>query len=122
MAQQSGLGIEEVARVRIGNVAATASEVELRALFLKYGRLRSFERPLDPATGRPGTVAYIEMAVDAADAAVAALNGRQIVGQPLEIGAAGRVAEWATRADRHAQSPQLSRTVLPSSGCHEATH
>ena len=106
-------GTDKLGRIRVGNLAAAVTEVHLRALFLAYGRILSYERPVDVATGRPGAFAYIEMASAEGDAAVAALNGHQAGGRPLEISALRRVARWAPEADRHPRSPQLRRTVLP---------
>jgi RNA recognition motif-containing protein len=99
-------------RIQIGNLGSGAIEVHLRSLFLAYGHVISYERPLDPATGRPGSYAFIEMASDAADAAVAALNGREVGGVPLQIVASEPVAGSAPDSERHPRAPQQRRTVL----------
>ena len=102
-------------RIEISNLAPGATEAQLRSLFLAHGALSAFERPLNPDTGRPGAVAYIEMPSGAAAAAVAALNGYEVDGKRLAVSAAP-VVGWTPDSDRHALSPTPRRTVLaPSS-------
>ena len=72
-------------RIQVGNLASRAIEVHLRSLFLAYGKVLSYDRPLDAQTGRPGPFAYIEMAPDDADAAVAGLDGREVGGMLLQV-------------------------------------
>lgn len=99
-------------RIQVGNLASGAIEVQLRSLFLAYGHVISYERPLDPATGRPGPFAYIEMASDQAAAAVAALNGHEVGGTPLQIVGSEPIAGSAPDPERHPREPQQRRTVL----------
>jgi hypothetical protein len=106
---------ERLQRVQIGNLAAAATEAQLRGLFLVYGKLVSFERPLDLNTGRPGAFVYVEMASSAAVAAIAALNGHVIGGKALTVNASKARIEWVPEIDRHAKSPRPRRTVLPPS-------
>jgi RNA recognition motif-containing protein len=76
--------------VQVGNVAAGVTDAQLRELFLPSGQIVSFERPLAQKTEEPGMFAYIEMASDEADVAIAALHGRVVNGSPLEVMAWGR--------------------------------
>ncbi len=106
---------ERLQRIRIGNLAASATEAQLRGLFLAHGELASFERPLDLNTGRPGAFAYIEMSSAAAATAIAALDGHVVGGKALDVSAAKPLVGWMPEPDRHARSPQPRRTVTPPS-------
>jgi RNA recognition motif-containing protein len=89
-------------RIQIDNLAADVSETTLRHLFLAYGYVESSERPLDRATGKPGTVGYVEMPTSQAEVAIKALNGVPVQGKPMQLKTAG--AEEPTR-------PLTRRTV-----------
>lgn len=106
---------ERLQRVEIGNLAPAATEAQLRGLFLVYGQLFSFERPLDLNTGRPGAFVYIEMAASNAAAAIAALHGHVIGGEALTVSASNTRMDWVPETDRHATSPRPRRTVTPPS-------
>lgn len=106
---------ERLQRVQIGNLARAATEAQLRGLFLVFGKLISFERPLDLDTGRPGAFVYIEMAAPDAAAAIAALNGHVIGGEALAVTATSPLVGWTPEIDRHASSPRPRRTVTPPS-------
>ncbi len=106
---------ERLQRIRIGGLAAGATEAQLRGLFLAHGEIASFERPLDLNTGRPGVVVYIEMWSSSALAAIAALNGHVVGGNALEVAATSPLVGWMPEADRHASSPRPRRTVTPPS-------
>ena len=100
-------------RIQIGNIASGAAEVRLRALFLAYGRVISYERPLDPATGRPGAFVFVEMPSAEAAVAARALNGHDFSGKPLTV-TLQPVAGWSSDADRDTRAKPPRRTVLDS--------
>lgn len=111
---------ERLQRIRIGNLAPRATEVQLRGLLVKHGEIASFERPLDLNTGRPGAFVYIEMAASAALAAVDELNGHVLGGSALEVVVTSPLVGWTPEADRHASSRRTRRTVMPPSTRAEA--
>jgi len=106
---------ERLQRVQIGNLAPAATEAQLRGLLLVYGKLSSFERPLNLDTGRPGAFVYVEMAASDAAAAIAALHGHVIGGEALTVSASNAPMDWLPEIDRHATSPRPRRTVTPPS-------
>ena len=108
-------GTAKYTRIQVGNLAASATEVRLRALFGRYGHVISFEQPLDPKTGRPGPYAYIEMAAADAERAVAGIDGFEIAGQPLAVSADEPTTSWAADAERRWEPPPPRRTVLDPS-------
>jgi len=99
-------------RIHINNLGPTMTEAQLRGLFLAYGAVISFSRPLDATTGRPGASAYIQMAQAEAETAAAALNGHQVRGEPLGVNVTNPVVDWAPALDRRPRSPSALRTVL----------
>ena len=72
-------------RIRVGDVARDVTEPDLRALFLAFGPIRSYVRPLDRLTGRPGDAVLIEMAEPTATEAVRALDGRLLRNRLLTV-------------------------------------
>lgn len=98
-------------RIQVGNLT-TASEVQLRALFLAHGPISSYERTIDAFTERPGGFVYIEMESGHAAAAIKALNGHRLGTGALTVAAARPLADWAPEAGRRPASPQPRRTVL----------
>lgn len=99
-------------RIQVGNLGPGATEPILRGLFLPYGPVVSYDRPVDSGTGRPGRFVYVEMASADAEAAVAGLAGYEIGGKTLTFTATQTVP---VEADRHSRSAQPRRTVLPPS-------
>ncbi len=98
-------------RVQVGNLT-TATEVQLRALFLAHGPVVSYERTIDAFTARPGAFVYIEMAHSDAAAAIKALNGHKLGTGALTVTTAKPLAGWAPESGRRPASPQPRRTVL----------
>ena len=91
--------LDERECIQIGNLASGSMELQLRSLFLAYGPVISYARPVDPETGRPGPLAYIEMAPEQALAAIAGLDGRVVGGLPIAVTpVATLTAETLTRA------------------------
>jgi len=69
-------------RVYVGNLPFTVSEDQLRTLFEEGGReVLEVKIVTDRLTGRPRGFAFVEMASsEAAQAAITALNGRDMGG------------------------------------------
>jgi cold-inducible RNA-binding protein len=70
----------------VGNLSFKLSEQELESLFGEYGTVQSCSIPTDRDTGRKRGFAFVEMASQAeAEAAIKALNGRDVDGRPMAV-------------------------------------
>ena len=90
-------------RIYVGNLPFSADEEQLKTLFEEGGRhVEAVKIVTDRDTGRSRGFAFIEMASDEeAQAAIAALNGRDFGGRPLTVSEAReRPARGGPGADR----------------------
>jgi RNA recognition motif-containing protein len=72
--------------IYVGNLSFDAGEADVRQLFEAHGQVSSVSIIEDKFTGRPRGFAFVEMAQDAeAQAAIAALNGKDLKGRPLTV-------------------------------------
>ena len=72
--------------IYVGNLSFDAGESDVRQLFEAHGQVASVSIIEDKFTGRPRGFAFVEMAQDAeAQAAIAALNGKDFKGRPLTV-------------------------------------
>jgi RNA recognition motif-containing protein len=72
--------------IYVGNLSFDAGESDVRALFEAYGAVTSVSIIEDKFTGRPRGFSFVEMAQDTeAQAAIAALNGKDLKGRPLTV-------------------------------------
>ena len=72
--------------IYVGNVSFKAGEEDLRKLFSTYGEVSRVSIIMDQATGRSRGFAFVEMTDDAAGkAAIAALNGKDMLGRALTV-------------------------------------
>ena len=63
-------------KLHVGNIAATATQDELRVLFLPFGNVAEVQLPIDRENGRPCGFAIVTMATpQGARAALLGLNG-----------------------------------------------
>lgn len=70
----------------VGNLDFAATEDEVRTLFEDFGAVERAAIVRDRDTGRSRGFGFVEMTVDAeADAAIAALNGRELKGRALKV-------------------------------------
>jgi len=70
----------------VGNLDFSATEADLRALFEAYGAVERASVITDRETGRSRGFAFVEMSsASEADAAIAALNGRDWNGRALKV-------------------------------------
>jgi hypothetical protein len=90
-----------------------ATEVQIRAMFLPYGSVQSFERPVNDHTFRPGPIAYVEMTRDCGAAAIQALNGTQLGRAVVSVAIAGTPSTWTPPAARIAGPERPRRTITP---------
>jgi RNA recognition motif-containing protein len=73
-------------RLYVGNLPFSVSEQDLEDMFGQIGVVESANIVTDRDTGRSRGFAFVEMdSREAADAAIAALNGREIEGRALTV-------------------------------------
>jgi cold-inducible RNA-binding protein len=72
--------------IYIGNMSYDTTADALRELFEAYGEVEEVSVITDRATGRPRGFAFVEMAdTEAANAAIAALDGQNVDGRALRV-------------------------------------
>ncbi len=70
----------------VGNLDFNATEESIRSLFEPYGTVDKVDVITDRDTGRSRGFAFVEMSdADAADRAIAALNGQAFGGRTLNV-------------------------------------
>lgn len=72
-------------KLYVGNLSFNTTEQQLEALFAEHGPVQSAAVVTDRDTGRPRGFGFIEMSDDAARAAMAALNGKNVDGRDLTV-------------------------------------
>jgi RNA recognition motif-containing protein len=88
----------------VGNLDFSATEDSIRALFEPYGAVDKVDVITDRDTGRSRGFAFVEMSdADAADRAIAALNGTNFGGRTLNVN------EARPKADRGGHGGGFSR-------------
>ena len=70
-------------KVYVGNLSFSATEDQVRGLFEEYGEIQSIAMINDRDTGRFRGFAFVEMEDSAANAAIKALNGKEVDGREL---------------------------------------
>jgi cold-inducible RNA-binding protein len=81
-------------RIYVGNLSYNTTEGALRTLFAEYGEIESVSMITDRDTGRPKGFAFVEMVTDqAAEAAIAALNGKSVDDREIKVNEAKPQAE-----------------------------
>lgn len=72
--------------IYVGNLSFDTSERELEAAFAAYGAVTSARIATDRDTNRPRGFGFVEMGSQAeAQAAIAALNGKELQGRTLTV-------------------------------------
>lgn len=73
-------------RLYVGNLSYNVNSSDVEQLFAQHGTVRSAEVIADRETGRSKGFAFVEMGSDAeAQAAIAALNGKDYEGRALTV-------------------------------------
>lgn len=73
-------------RLFVGNISFRATPDMIRSEFAEFGEVSDVHLPMDRETGRMRGFAFVTMATDAAaQAAIAAMNGKSIEGRPLVV-------------------------------------
>ena len=72
--------------IYVGNLSYDTTQEQLQALFEAHGEVTSVNVITDRYSGRPRGFAFVEMATEqAANAAIAALNGQDVDGRALNV-------------------------------------
>ena len=100
-------------KIRVSNLLGDTTEPAIRALFLPHGVVQFYSRPVNEFTGRPHSVAYVELPATQGEAAIKALNGKRMGNQVLTVEVAPPLASWAENTSRSPQSTKPTRVVLP---------
>jgi cold-inducible RNA-binding protein len=73
-------------RLFVGNISFRATPEMIREEFAAFGEVSDVHLPMDRETGRMRGFAFVTMGTDpAAQAAIAAMNGKSIEGRPLVV-------------------------------------
>ncbi|MBD3343757.1 MAG: RNA-binding protein [Chitinivibrionales bacterium] len=73
-------------KLYVGNLSYSVGDAELQELFSPYGTVSSAQVINDRETGRSKGFGFVEMGSDEeANAAIAALNGKENGGRPLTV-------------------------------------
>ena len=70
-------------KIYVGNLSFAATEDQVRDLFSEFGDIQSLAMINDRDTGRFRGFAFVEMEDSAANAAIKALNGKEVDGRAL---------------------------------------
>jgi cold-inducible RNA-binding protein len=88
-------------KLYVGNLAFDNTENDLRDMFGAFGAVSEVNVIMDRATGRSRGFAFVTMATpEAAQAAIAGLNGKEIKGRSLTVNEARPREERSGGADR----------------------
>jgi len=71
--------------IYVGNLSFDSNEQAIRKLFEQYGTVHSVKMIEDRDTGRSRGFGFVEMDADAANAAIQALNGKDLDGRALKV-------------------------------------
>lgn len=73
-------------KLYVGNMSYSTTEQALKDAFAAYGDVTSVDIITDRMTGRPRGFAFVEMATEeAAQAAIAGMNGEELDGRALTV-------------------------------------
>ena len=82
-------------RIYVGNLSYNSTREDVASLFAQYGAVAAVDMIMDRFTGKPRGFCFVEM--ENAEAAIAALNGKEFDGRKLNVNEA---KERTTRSDR----------------------
>lgn len=73
-------------KLYVGNLGYDAVNADLEQAFAAFGKIQSAEVIMDRTTGRGKGFGFVEMSTDAeAQAAIAALNGKELQGRAMVV-------------------------------------
>ncbi|PZN29555.1 MAG: RNA-binding protein [Proteobacteria bacterium] len=74
-----------MSKIYVGNLPFSASEEDVRTLFMQHGTVESVSLIMDRETGRPRGFGFVEMSRADAARAIQNLNGQEMDGRPLRV-------------------------------------
>ena len=80
-------------RLYVGNLSYNVTNEGLEELFAEFGSVRSAQVVMDRDTGRSKGFGFVDVDADQMDAAISAMNGREISGRSLTVNEARPRAE-----------------------------
>ena len=87
--------------IYVGNLPYDLSEDEIKTMFTEFGEVATVTLIMDRESGRPKGFGFVEMADQAqGEAAVAALNGKEIKGRTIRVDKAEPRTERPRGGDR----------------------
>jgi cold-inducible RNA-binding protein len=72
-------------KLYVGGLAYSVKDTDLEALFTEYGTVSSAKVITDRDSGQSKGFGFVELEDDAAKAAIAALNGKEVSGRALTV-------------------------------------
>jgi cold-inducible RNA-binding protein len=85
-------------KLYVGNLSYNMADADMKALFEPYGTVSSATVIMDRETGRSKGFGFVEMGSDQeAQAAIAAINGKEIEGRALKVNEARPKTEGGGR-------------------------
>ena len=72
-------------KLYVGNLPFSVDDAELGEIFSEHGEVHSAQVVLDRETGRSRGFGFVEMDGPQAQAAITALNGKEVGGRPLVV-------------------------------------
>jgi RNA recognition motif-containing protein len=92
---------DEAMNIYVGNLSYKVTEEDLQQAFSAYGQVGSAKIITDIATGRSKGFGFVEMpSTQEAEAAIQALNGKEIKGRAITVGQAKARTEGRQGGDR----------------------
>ena len=89
-------------KIYVGNLSYSTSEQDIRSAFSQYGTVDSADIITDRGTGRSKGFGFVEMDVDSeGQAAIDALNGKDMDGRILNVNVAKPREERPQRSSRY---------------------
>lgn len=75
--------------IYVGNLPFEVTDEELEAAFTEFGEVSSARVIIDRFSGRSRGFGFVEMPTDSeGEAAIAAMNGKEMMGRPLTVNVA----------------------------------
>ncbi|MBD2001935.1 MULTISPECIES: RNA-binding protein [Cyanophyceae] len=71
--------------IYVGNLSYEVTQDDLTSVFTDYGTVKRVQLPTDRETGRMRGFGFVEMATDAEEAAIEALDGAEWMGRTLKV-------------------------------------
>jgi RNA recognition motif-containing protein len=89
-------------KIYVGNLSYTTNEEDIRTAFSPFGSVDSVDVIVDRGTGRSKGFGFVEMSVDSeGQAAIDALNGKDLDGRSLNVNVARPREDRPQRSSRY---------------------